>query len=194
MATKDLKDKAIKIQGKDYVLVSDRVIYFNENYPNGSITTELVSDPLSDIVIVKASVYPEARQTNNSERVFEERKFTGYSQAVKGAGFINKTAALENAETSAVGRALSFMGIGVIDSIASADEVNKAQGTDPKLAKAKGDLLQAFNKAGITGFNNQIDFIESVIGSRTVESVGDANKVIEVLNGGGAKTDNLSSV
>jgi tetrahydromethanopterin S-methyltransferase subunit D len=32
---------------------------------------------------------------------------------------------LENAETSAVGRALAFMGIGVIDSIASVDEINK---------------------------------------------------------------------
>jgi hypothetical protein len=39
---------------------------------------------------------------------------------------VNKTSALENAETSAVGRACAFAGIGVIDSIASADEVHKA--------------------------------------------------------------------
>jgi hypothetical protein len=32
--TAELKDKAIDIKGKKYVLVSDRVIYFNENYPN----------------------------------------------------------------------------------------------------------------------------------------------------------------
>jgi hypothetical protein len=37
--TQDLKDKAIKIQGKEYVLVADRIIYFNHNYENGSITT-----------------------------------------------------------------------------------------------------------------------------------------------------------
>ena len=36
----ELKDKAIDIKGKAYVLVSDRIIYFNENYPNGSIVTE----------------------------------------------------------------------------------------------------------------------------------------------------------
>jgi transcriptional regulator NrdR family protein len=42
---------------------------------------------------------------------------------------VNKTAALENAETSAVGRALAMMGIGVIESIASVDEINKAHGS-----------------------------------------------------------------
>ena len=36
---KSLKDKAIDIKGKKYVLVSDRVLYFNENYPNGCIQT-----------------------------------------------------------------------------------------------------------------------------------------------------------
>jgi len=114
-----LKDKAINIKGKKYVLVSDRVIYFNENYINGSITSELISMPESDQVIIKATVYPDVGQP--------QRYFTGYSQAVKGDGMVNKTAALENAETSAIGRALAMMGIGVLDSIASADELNKAQ-------------------------------------------------------------------
>ena len=103
------------------MLVSDRVIFFNENYPNGSITTELISEPNSDRIIVKATVKPDA-----------ERTFTGYSQAVVGEGYINKTAALENAETSAVGRALGFMGIGVIESIATADEIIKAN-NQPKI-------------------------------------------------------------
>ena len=46
---KQLKDKTIKIKGKDYVMVKDRLIYFNDTYPNGSITTELVSDPTSSL-------------------------------------------------------------------------------------------------------------------------------------------------
>ena len=37
---------------------------------------------------------------------------------------------MENAETSAVGRALAMMGIWVIDSIASADEIKKAEGSN----------------------------------------------------------------
>lgn len=116
MTDKTLADKAIDIKGKSYVLVSDRVLYFNEQYPKGSITTELVSAPESKYIVVKATVSPD-----------NDRKFTGYSQATIGDGYINKTSALENAETSAVGRALAFMGIGVIESIASVDEMNKAK-------------------------------------------------------------------
>lgn len=115
MTNKSLEEGAIDFKGKKYVLVSSRVLYFNEQYPDGSITTELVSQPSDTLVIVKATVSPKPNQT-----------FTGYSQAKWGEGYINKTSALENAETSAVGRALAFMGIGVIESIASADEINKA--------------------------------------------------------------------
>jgi len=118
---KQLKDKAIDFKGKAYVLVADRVIYFNETYPEGSITTELISEPNADTVIIKATVKPNDKQI-----------FTGYSQATWGEGYINKTSALENAETSAVGRALAFMGIGVIESIASIDEINKTTTTKEK--------------------------------------------------------------
>ena len=115
----ELKDKAIDIKGKKYVLVSDRVLYFNENYPNGCIQT--VRETVWDKEIIKAVVCPDCDKPS--------RIFTGYSQATWGDGFINKSSALENAETSAVGRALAFMGIWVIDSIASVDEINKAENT-----------------------------------------------------------------
>lgn len=113
----DLKDKAIKIKGKDYVQVKDRVLFFNEEYTNGRITTELISNE-GDEVVVKATVTPDVKNP--------ERYFTGYSQANKTQGTINKTAALENCETSAIGRALASMGIGILDGLASADEMYKA--------------------------------------------------------------------
>jgi len=125
----ELKDKAIKIQGKDYILVKDRVLAFNELYPNGSIVTELVSDPADERVIVKATVTPDVDKP--------ARAFVDYSQAVIGEGYINKTSALENASTSAVGRALAYMGIGVLDSIASADEFNKATTSPEPVAKSE---------------------------------------------------------
>lgn len=115
---KSLKAKAVKIQGKDYVMVSDRVLFFNEEYKKGSIQTELVRYENKQIII-KAKVTPDTEKP--------ERYFTGYAQEIEGSGFINKTSALENAETSAIGRALAMMGIGVIESIASADEINKAK-------------------------------------------------------------------
>lgn len=126
---KDLKDKAIDIRGKKYVQVSSRVIFFNETYPKGSIHTEWISSE-PEMVVIKATVYPDGHGLGT-------RSFTAYSQATWGDGMVNKTAALENAETSAVGRALGFMGIGVIDSIASIDEINKAQTQTPYQKKAE---------------------------------------------------------
>lgn len=108
----------VDIKGTAYTLVKDRIIYFNETFPNGCIQTELCTQPLDKVVMVKAIVIPDVEKPR--------RFFTGYSQAVIGEGFINKTAALENCETSAVGRALAMLGIGVVESVASADEVHKA--------------------------------------------------------------------
>jgi len=129
MADKSLRNKAILIKGKKYVLVKDRIIAFNKFYPNGAIKTELVSDVSSERVVVKAQVTPDIKNPN--------RYFTGYSQAVIGKGLVNQTAALENAETSAVGRALAMLGIGVIDSVASVDEMKKAGATKPAPAPIK---------------------------------------------------------
>jgi len=135
-----LQDKAIDIKGKQYVLVSDRVIYFNENYPNGSINTELVSDPKDERVVIKATVIPDCDKP--------ERKFSDYSQALWGDGYINKTSAIENCSTSAVGRCLGYMNIGVIDSIASKDEIDKAEiqsrmQTAPQAIKEIGEILDS---------------------------------------------------
>ena len=55
-----------------------------------------------------------------------ERYFTGIAYEKEGASFINKTSALENCETSSVGRALGFLNIGIDTSIATAEEVGNA--------------------------------------------------------------------
>jgi len=108
----------INIKGKEYTMVKDRILFFNETYENGSITNRLVSAPDDPRVVIESTVVPDV---SNPHRYFRD-----YSQAVVGDGLINKQAALENASTSAVGRALALMGIGVIESVASADEIKKA--------------------------------------------------------------------
>lgn len=146
----ELIDKAIKIKGKDYVLVKDRVLAFNEYYPNGCIITERLSE--WDMEIFKATVIPDCDKP--------ERKFTWYSQAKwaedKWKMDINVTAAMENAETSAVGRALAMMGIWVIDSIASADEMKKAWATEEKKSEPteikEKKVEQWFNQENLDKF------------------------------------------
>jgi hypothetical protein len=108
---------SIKIHGKDYVLVNERVQEFHKLYPSGSIRTDLIEFS-DERFIVKAEVCPDV---NDRMRIF-----TGYAYEMVGSSQINKTSALENAETSAVGRALGILGIGIDGSIASADEVQNA--------------------------------------------------------------------
>ena len=50
----------------------------------------------------------------------------GLAEESKGSTFINKTSYVENCETSAWGRALGNLGIGLDTSVASADEVKNA--------------------------------------------------------------------
>lgn len=147
MTDKQLTNKAIDIKWKKYVLVSDRVIYFNETYPNWSIITERISEDWLEIV--KATVTPDCDNPT--------RYFTGYSQAKRWDWFINKTSALENAETSAVGRAMAMMWIGVIDSIASVDEINKAENTE-KASKKTYSKESIFQRA----YNN-VEFMKNCL-------------------------------
>ncbi len=108
--------KTVNIKGKEYIMVHERLKFFNEKYTNGSITTERILE--NEREIIKAIIIPDVDKPI--------RIFTAYSQATWGDWYINKTSALENAETSAIGRALWFMGIGLDKWVASADEVAKA--------------------------------------------------------------------
>lgn len=155
MTDKQLTNKAIDIKGKKYVLVSDRVLYFNETYPNWSITTQRIMNEDWTVEVIKATVCPDCDKPN--------RVFTWYSQAKWWEGFINKTSALENAETSAVGRALAFMWIWVIDSIASMDEINKATNTNTKKPKFTMDDFNRFvekKKDDFTDYQQAKEYIE----------------------------------
>lgn len=106
----------VDIKGKNYVMVNDRIKYLREHF-DYSIENE---PHLTDGVwLVKSTL-----------KIFDGEKeyiYIGHAQEKIGDGFINKTSALENAETSAVGRALAFAGVYVDVSIASADEIIKAQ-------------------------------------------------------------------
>lgn len=103
------------IKGKDYVKVNERVRAFRMLYPNGIISTEIVS--LADgVVVMKATI------SDDDECLLA----TGFAYEKESSTYINKTSYIENCETSAVGRALGFLGIGIDTSIASYDEMQNA--------------------------------------------------------------------
>lgn len=127
----------VKIKGKDYTLVKDRILHFNEAYPEGCIRTELLSDPQAERIAMRAIVIPDCEKP--------ARAFIGHAQEIIGNGYINESAAMENCETSAVGRALAMMGIGVVSEVASVDEINKSKGI-----RARKNDINTFEYEGAT--------------------------------------------
>ena len=107
--------KKINIQGKDYVPVHERLMEFWKNNPSWSIRTELVEAPQGKVRF-KACIYDE----NGTLRA------TGHAEEKENSTFINKSSHVENCETSAIGRALGILGIGIDASLASYEEVANA--------------------------------------------------------------------
>ena len=138
--------KRTNIKGKQYVEVNQRVLAFWELYPNGSIRTQLLSDD-GDRCVFRAEVY-------DSDMLMA----TGHAFESKSSSMVNKTSYIENCETSAVGRALGMLGIGITDAIASAEEVSNAiaqqesgpiltkKQLDDRIDKAKKRLWAAINR------------------------------------------------
>lgn len=105
----------VNIKGKEYVLVNDRVKAFRENFPQYSLTSEIVELTDKRVVMVAKIINPDGVVVA-----------TGHAYEDANGSFINKTSYIENCETSAWGRALANLGVGVDGSMCSADEVANA--------------------------------------------------------------------
>jgi len=107
----------VNIHGKDYKTVALRVSEFREEFSikdGWSVTADVVKDE-DGIIVVKAYI------KDQNDRVIA----TGLAEERRGTSQINRTSALENCETSAIGRALAAAGYGGSD-YASANEVENA--------------------------------------------------------------------
>ena len=104
----------VPIHGKQYKTVAYRVNEFRQLHPEYTVSTELV-EANDTLVVMKASI------SNDKGRLLA----TGFAEEVRAASKINRTSALENAETSAIGRALAALGLAGTE-YASADEVANA--------------------------------------------------------------------
>jgi len=107
----------MKIHGKEYIEVKDRVAILRKDYKNFKIETEIVLAN-ADECLIKALI--------KDEKNIVVATGHAYERADNKQSMVNKTSHVENCETSAVGRALGMLGIGIETSIASADEVQGA--------------------------------------------------------------------
>jgi len=110
----------MKIHGKEYVTVNSRLEYFRQNYPEGRIITEITfPEFLPGEVVCKATIFTGSKLESLPVAI-------GHAHEVSGSSQINKTSYIENCETSAIGRALGILGIGIEGSVVSAEEVENA--------------------------------------------------------------------
>lgn len=118
----------VKIHGKEYKTVALRVNEFrnSDEFEGWCIETDLISN--ANLVVVKALI------KDKQDRVVA----TGYAEEERDSTNINRTSALENCETSAIGRALACIGLAGTE-YASANEVS-----DAIINQAKKDISEYF--------------------------------------------------
>lgn len=142
----------------DYETVNDRLARFLKDHPDARVITENLTTPTdrsTNMWVVKATIY-----LTDADQERELPKATGHAFEIDGVnGMANKTSALENCETSAIGRALANAGYSG-DKRASREEMAKVQAnvTPPsvvavewlselKLVKTKAEARKLYEDA-----------------------------------------------
>ena len=106
----------------NYETVESRLVKFWDQNPDGRVMTDLVA--YSDTAfIVRAEVYRDAAD--------ETPAASGYAQETVSTKGVNSTSALENCETSAIGRALANLGFAAVGKRPSREEMTKTQRAKP---------------------------------------------------------------
>jgi len=107
----------------DYETVEERLLKFWKDYPDARISTEIIEHTLQRF-IVKASIF----RTEADAHAWS----TGFAEETVSTRGVNATSALENCETSALGRALANAGYATKGKRPSREEMAKVKAAEPK--------------------------------------------------------------
>lgn len=175
----------IKIHNKDYTTVAERVASFVKDTENKfDLVTEVVSDTETHIDVRCTITLSGTTRTGWAREYYED----------KNKRAVNFANALENAETSAVGRALAWFGYGG-DHIASAEEIERVEGKresksayqkkkSPTTEKSPTDKkkVEAETKTnGSQGLNKQ-DILDALRGAVGEDVLNDKQAVFNVAD------------
>jgi len=107
----------------DYETVDSRIHKFWEKHPNGRINTSAEYYEADKRWVVRTEVFRDIAEFAPAS--------TGYAEEVIGSTMVNKTSALENCETSSIGRALANLGFATKGARPSVEEMGKAERQAP---------------------------------------------------------------
>ena len=164
---------------EDYETVEERLIKFWKDHPDGRISTVLVEATASRF-IVQAYIYrTEVDQHPWSSGLAEE--------TVQGRG-VNATSALENCETSAIGRALASAGYATKGKRPSREEMSKVAAQSEvkaKLYEVKAKMAETSQQyvpvekasdpwtiqtaAPVTTMEQAVETVKAVLGGTPIE-------------------------
>ena len=108
---------------EDYETVEERLVKFWKEHPDGRISTTIIEHTLQRF-IVQAAIYRTEVDANPWT--------TGYAEETVSTRGVNSTSALENCETSAIGRALANAGYASKGKRPSREEMAKVKATEPR--------------------------------------------------------------
>jgi hypothetical protein len=109
--------KAVNIKGNDYITVNERLKHFRSQAA------------FFDWAIIESIARLDEKEGVFKVTIIDDEGnvvVSAHAQEYRDSSYINKTSFLENGFTSALGRALGYLGIGIDASIASAEEVGNA--------------------------------------------------------------------
>lgn len=157
---KKSKDGTVKIK---YAPVNERIKAFRNIYPGGAIITEIIdNDKDNKSIIIRAIIKDE------NEKILA----TATAGETLAGSYINKTSMLENCETSAIGRALGLLNIGIDGGIATAEDMNRAQNF--KDAENNFKLCRRCGRPIIDAMDKKGNVIKAdVIAAETCKAYGD---------------------
>jgi len=142
--------KSINIKGKEYITVNERLKHFRENqkYDGWSIkeTIHLMNEN-EGVFYVEIS--------NEKGNVIS----SAHAQEYRDSSYINKTSFVENGFTSALGRALGYLGIGIDTSIASAQEMQNAIHNQEKTKDDRSWLTESQLRSTLQGTKKQAESV-----------------------------------
>lgn len=172
-----------RIKDKEYAEVNQRIKAFRMVFPEGFIETDMKSNE-NGVCVFKASV---GFFDEGHEAIILG---TGHAYEKEGSNFINSTSYIENAETSAIGRALGMAGFGIDTSVCSAEELGNAmlqQESNKPITETQIRNINALAKKKGSDIKAICEYFH--VGSLNNMTASDYGKCMAMLNAKGDKDE-----